>query len=408
MLFTRSGNNLSSLGDLPSFETAKEVCQAAFNETNTLYCFIDTPAFFLMLADLYKLPGDYSMGKNNEFLNLLFSILALGFYVKNKRHSKRNRSGDLISETRMEQGRKYFSCARSAIDIFDCGTIPQLQTVLFLIFYLQSTAGLDKCYSYIKLAQQSAFQMGLHLKIFWTIQKMDISMSAILGYPKILNLDTIDQEMPTEVFELNITESGVNGYPGAKWSVLLQASNAHMRLILILDKVIKYIYANNRVGRSVNEASDTGHIVDHAIVREIEDDLQQWRQGTLKFLSLVYAHVQMMLYRPFLSYISGKAFACASAYFGVCQNVIQIVKELQERGLVIGPRWFMINITSFATLSLVYFNCQRTNLSRPSDLHSDAQVGHEATRVIAQRKRDACSFLSAFKVCGLPVWGIGC
>ncbi|VCU39433.1 Bgt-50694, partial [Blumeria graminis f. sp. tritici] len=56
-----------------------------------------------------------------------------------------------------------------------------------------------------------------------------------------------------------------------------------------------------------------------------------------------------------------------------------------------------INITSFATLSLVYFNCQRTNLSRPSDLHSDAQVGHEATRVIAQRKRDACSFLSAFK-----------
>ena len=104
MLFTRSGNNLSSLRDLPSFETAKEVCQAAFNETNTLYCFIDTPAFFLMLADLYKLPGDYFMGKNNEFLNLLFSILALDFYVKNKRHSKRNRSGDLISETRMEQG----------------------------------------------------------------------------------------------------------------------------------------------------------------------------------------------------------------------------------------------------------------------------------------------------------------
>ncbi|VCU39455.1 Bgt-1219, partial [Blumeria graminis f. sp. tritici] len=56
-----------------------------------------------------------------------------------------------------------------------------------------------------------------------------------------------------------------------------------------------------------------------------------------------------------------------------------------------------INITSFATLSLVYLNCQRTNLSRPSDLHPDAQVGHEATKVIAQRKRDACSFSSAFK-----------
>ncbi|CAD6506630.1 BgTH12-07856 [Blumeria graminis f. sp. triticale] len=361
-----------------------------------------------MLAELYKLPGDYFMGKNNDFLNLLFSILALGFHVQDKRHNERNRSGDLISKTGIDQGRKYFTCARCAIDISDCGTIPQLQTVLFLVLYLQSTAGLDVGYSYIILAQQSAFRMGLHLKIFWTIQKMDISMSAILGYPKILDLDTIDQEMPTEVFDVNITESGENGYPVAKWSSLLQASNAHMRLILILDKVIKYIYPNNRVGRSVNEALDTGHIVDHAIVREIENDLQRWRQGTQQLLSLVYAHVQMMLYRPFLSYISGNAFACASAYFGVCQNVIRIVKELQERGLAIGPRWFTINITSFATLSLVYFNCQRTNLSRPSDLHPDPQVGHEATKVIAQRKRDACSFSSAFQVCGLPVWGIAC
>ncbi|CAD6499306.1 BgTH12-03426 [Blumeria graminis f. sp. triticale] len=439
ILFARSGDNPSCLGDLPSFETAKEVCEAAFGETNTLYCFIDTPAFYLMLAELYKLPGDYFMGKNNDFLNLLFSILALGFHVQDKRDNERNRSGDLISKTGIDQGRKYFTCARCAIDISDCGTIPQLQTVLFLVLYLQSTAGLDVGYSYIILAQQSAFRMGLHLKhdnqcnpiesevrlrIFWTIQKMDISMSAILGYPKILDLDTIDQEMPTEVFDVNITESSENGYPVAKWSSLLQASNAHMRLILILDKVIKYIYPNNRVGRSVNEALDTGHIVDHAIVREIENDLQRWRQGlpmgilsgrsenhqsycTQQLLSLVYAHVQMMLYRPFLSYISGNAFvdanknkksqACASAYFGVCQNVIRIVKELQERGLAIGPRWFTINITSFATLSLVYFNCQRTNLSRPSDLHPDPQVGHEATKVIAQRKRDACSFSSAFQ-----------
>ncbi|VCU39444.1 Bgt-1218 [Blumeria graminis f. sp. tritici] len=149
ILFARPGDNLSCLGDLPPFETAKEVCEAAFGETSILYRFIDTPAFYLMLAELYTLPGDNPMGRNNEFINLLFSILALGIYVQNKRHSKRNRSGDGMSETRIDQGRKYFSCARSAIDISDCGTIPQLQTILFLILYLQSTADLDVCYSYI-------------------------------------------------------------------------------------------------------------------------------------------------------------------------------------------------------------------------------------------------------------------
>ncbi|SZF05698.1 unnamed protein product [Blumeria hordei] len=357
ILFGQSIDNPSSLGDLPPFETAKEICQAAFSETNNLYCFINRPKFYLMLGELYTFPSGDSMGRNNHFVNLLYSILALGYQTQKKRHCKRSRSGDFISEMGVDQGRKYFTRARSAIDVSDCGTIPQLQTVLFLIIYLQSAAKLDVCYSYIKLAQKSALQMGLHLKqnskcspiesevklrIFWTIQKMDILMSATLGYPKILDLDTIDQELPTEVDDENITETGRNGYPGSKPSASLQVANAHIRLILILDKVIKFIYPNNRVEGSANEAAATAQVVDHGKVLEIEKDLRLWCQGlpdstpssrseevhyyrTQKFLSLAFAHVQMMLYRPFLPFVSGDAFedqsktkisrACASAYF---------------------------------------------------------------------------------------------
>ncbi|SZF05717.1 unnamed protein product [Blumeria hordei] len=270
----------------------------------------------------------------------------------------------------------------------------------------------------------SPIESEVKLRIFWTIQKMDISMSAILGYPKILDLDTIDQELPTEVDDENITETGRNGYPGSTPSASLQAANAHLQLILILDKVIKFMYPNNRVEGSANEAAATAHVVDHGKVREIEEDLRLWCQGlpvstpsdrseevynyrTQKFLSLAFAHVQMMLYRPFLSFVSDNTFgnenknkmsqACTSAYYKVCQNVVQIVKEVQKRGIVVGPSWFMINITSFATLSLVYFNCQRSKSSAPLDIPVDAPGGLDVAKLIAQRKRDACIYFSAIK-----------
>ncbi|CCU76019.1 C6 transcription factor (Mut3) [Blumeria hordei DH14] len=435
----QSPNRPYGLGDLPPFETAEALCETAFSKIKIIYCFIHLPTFYQTLSEVYTLSSDNLIDGNEQYLNLLFSVLALGYKSERKGYNKRNRSGDFISETGVDQGLKYFTRARSAIDVSDCGTIPQLQTVLFLIIYLQSAAKLDVCYSYIKLAQKSALQMGLHLKqnskcspiesevklrIFWTIQKMDISMSAILGYPKILDLDTIDQELPTEVDDENITETDRNGYPGSTPSASLQAANAHLRLILILDKVIKFMYPNNRVEGSANDDAATAHVVDHRKVREIEEDLRLWCQGlpvstpssrseevhyyrTQKFLSLAFAHVQMILYRPFLSFVSDNTFvnenknkisqACASAYFKVCQNIVQIVKDVQKRGIVVGPSWFMINITSFATLSLVYFNCQRSKSSAPLDIHVDASGGLDVAKLIAQRNRDACSYLSAVK-----------
>ncbi|SZF03853.1 unnamed protein product [Blumeria hordei] len=437
-LSAQSSNNLPGLGDLPSLQKTKAICEAAFSETTMLYCFLHKPTFYLKLEEIYSLSGDNFVEGNKQFLNLIFSILALGYSCQNK-GSKRTRSGDLISETAVDQGQKYFTCARSATDVADCETIPQLQTVLFLVLYLQATADLNACFSYIRLAQRSAVRMGLFHKqayecnpieceikrrVFWTIQKLDTSLSAILGYAKIHDLGSIDLEMPIEVEDVNISKTGVNNFQGTKPSTSLQAANAHMRLILILDKVIKFIYPSNRVDGSANEAATTAHVIDHGKVREIEEDLRLWCQGlsvsspssrseevhyyrTQYFLSFAFAHVQMMLYRPFFSFVSGDAIedecktkisrACASAYFNVCQNVVQIVKDVQKRGIVIGPSWFMINITSFATLSLVYFNCQRTKSSEPLDIHVEAQGGLDVPKLIAQRKRDACSYLSAIK-----------
>jgi hypothetical protein len=75
-----------------------------------------------------------------------------------------------------------------------------------------------------------------------------------------------------------------------------------------------------------------------------------------QLLRLAYAHVQMMLYRPFIHYVSqksctGKAidersYACAAACVSVSRNVVHITTEMKRRGLLIGAYWLPRTQTS--------------------------------------------------------------
>src|SRR6187402_1407434 len=151
---------------------------------------------------------------------------------------------------------KYFRAARSMMDITDCRDITSLQAILFMILFLQSSANLSTCYSYIGIALRSALRMGLHRslagnfnpieretrrRVFWVIRKMDTYVSALLGFPQMLSYDDIDQEFPIEVDDEYITKEGVFEMPPGKTSLLYAASNAHTRLMVTLAKVIKYI-----------------------------------------------------------------------------------------------------------------------------------------------------------------------
>jgi len=73
-----------------------------------------------------------------------------------------------------------------------------------------------------------------------------------------------------------------------------------------------------------------------------------------QLLRLSYAHVQMMLYRPFLHYVSDKAcvgkqideraYACAAACVSVSRNIVHITTEMKKRGLLVGAYWFTVRI----------------------------------------------------------------
>ena len=101
---------------------------------------------------------------------------------------------------------------------------------------------------------------------------MDIYVGALLGLPQMLSAEDVDQQLPLEVDDEFITAKGILPVPASHFP-LIRATNAHVSLVYILEKVVKYIYPIKRV-----KGADAGepYSISHSRIREIEKDLQVW------------------------------------------------------------------------------------------------------------------------------------
>ena len=181
------------------------------------------------------------------------------------------------------------------VDITDCRDMTALQTIIFMVLFLQSTAKLGTCYCHVGIALRAAVRMGLHRnvtanfvdpieresrkRIFWTIRNLDIYVSAMLGFPQMISDDDIDQELPTEVDDDFITKDGILPQPPDRFAII-RAFNAHSRLASIMKKVVKYIYPS----KTCDDAQGQRAMISHAKIQEIERDLQNWMDDLPKEL----------------------------------------------------------------------------------------------------------------------------
>lgn len=174
------------------------------------------------------------------------------------------------------------------VDVTDIRDLTTLQTVLFMIMFLQSSAKLSDCYAYIGIALSSALRMGLHRsidsnfdcieretrkRIFWCIRKLDIYVGALLGLPRLLQDEDVDQDPPLEVDDELITCAEIHPMPSNKVS-LMAGFNAHCRLVDLLFKVVRYVYPV----KPVKDNKTQTYLVDHQKIRELEQDLQRWME----------------------------------------------------------------------------------------------------------------------------------
>ncbi|KAJ5130523.1 uncharacterized protein N7515_006562 [Penicillium bovifimosum] len=417
--------------ELPPRVVARRLCHNAIDHACSLMRFVHEPSFFASLERIYDTPPEQFTNEENSFLPLLYIVIAVGclFSDDGSGHGTLDVSG---YEGAIGQGFQFFKAGRQLLEITDCRDLTSLQAICFMVLFLQSSAKLSTCYSYVGIALRSALRLGLHRsvaadfnpierelrkRIFWVVRKMDVYVSTLLGLPQMLSDDDIDQEYPMEIDGEFITSEGITK-PPSNYTPLMAGCNAHTRLSNIILKVVKYIYpVKNARYRS---KSDQRYMVSHSKIREIERDLQKWmeelppalRPGTevspqleriRQLLRISYAHVQMVMYRPFLHYVSGgsqargvdkRSYACAAACISVARNIVHITTGMQKRGLLNGSFWFTMYTTYFAILSLIFFVLENPDSPTAKDgVLKDAMEGKNTLAGLAKKSlaADRCS-----------------
>ncbi|KAJ9192023.1 transcriptional regulator family: Fungal Specific TF [Paecilomyces variotii] len=421
--------NLPPTQDLPPKAVARKLCHNAFYDACALMRFVHEPSFYATFDRIYDTPPEQFTNEEHAFLPLLYIVLSVGCLFSNDLDSTLDIAG---YESAIGQGFQYWKAGRQLIDITDCRDLTSLQAICFMVLFLQSSAKLSTCYSYVGIALRAALRLGLHRsvtanfnpierelrkRIFWVIRKMDVYVSTLLGLPQMLSDQDIDQEYPLSVDDEFITADAILPMPPGRVS-LMEGANAHSRLVNIIVKVVKYIYpVKNAKHRSKN---DQTYMVSHSKIREIERDLQAWmeelpsalRPGEeagpeleriRQLLRISYAHVQIVMYRPFLHYVSSgiqsrgidkRSYACAAACVSVSRNVVHITAGMYKRGFLNGSFWFTMYTTYFAILSLIFFVLENPDSPTAKDgVLKDALEGKNTLAGLAKKSMaaDRCS-----------------
>lgn len=405
--------------DLPPMEIARQVLNHAINDGASLLRVVHQPSFWQAFEHLYTTPPDHYTNEDNQFLPLFHSAMALGHLFGKDEQSSLYRQG---YENAIQQGFAHFRTARQLMDIADCRGLMAIQAVVFMILFLQSSAKLSQCYAYVGVALRSALRMGLHRaypgnfdpveaetrkRVFWVVRKMDVYVGAMLGLPHTLSDEDIDQDFPAEVDDEYVTREGILPMPEGVVS-MMTAFNAHTRLVQVVSKICRKVYPIKFP--TTQGAADKSYSVPFSVIREIESDLEQWKNSLPSALSLgpaparytrvqqtlrlMYAHAQGLLYRPFLHFtamekrskpIDQRAYACAASYVNVSRNIIHITAQMKQKGLLNGSFWFLMYTTFFAIMSLVYFAAENPDNATTQAVMKDALEGRQILASLAQR-----------------------
>ncbi|CAK9436315.1 uncharacterized protein LODBEIA_P08730 [Lodderomyces beijingensis] len=384
---------------LPPKEEALRLIYTTWTKACVLFRFYHRPSMLEEIDLLYSLDPSQYGDRQQKFLPFLYSSLACGSLF-----SKSPYTNSTVNDDLEDDGFKYFLEARKLIDISNVGDCNSIQIIIMMIIYLQCSARLSTCYSYIGIALRSALKEGLHRnlsvfqnsrrkldtievdtrkRMFFTIYKMDIYINSLLGLPRYLHEDEFDQELPVDMDDENITRSG---YDYEKQDGKLSSSgcaNYHTKLMFIMSHIIKKLYPV----KVTNVGKNPGPDDIHRNVTELEIELKTWLNNLPKelqptdpnsskidvpekfvlancYLQLAFLNCQIMLYRPFIHFISdsrsGRSSDPRSLIRGrncikIARMVVKLANKMIDEKLLIGTYWFSLYTIFFSIACLVYY-----------------------------------------------------
>lgn len=386
---------------LPSKQEALQLIYTTWNKACVLFRFYHRPSLLEEVDLLYSLDPSHYTGRQQKFLPFMYSLLACGsLFLKN------SNSTDKSNSTLEDDGFNYFLEARRLIDVTNVADLPSIQTIVMMILYLQCSARLSTCYSYIGIALRSALKEGLHRnlsifqtkrkldpieedtrkRLFFTIYKMDIYINSLLGLPRSMSEDEFDQEFPIELDDELITrdEFLVDKQNGRLSSSA--CANHHTKLTMILLKIVKELYPI-KVKAKLVDGVPTMNI--HDKVTELEFELKTWCDNLPSelyptdpndskgnddipekfklanyYLHFSFLNCKISLYRPFIHYISNgysgtnsdpRSLIRGRNCIKVARLVVKLANKMIDENLLIGTYWFSMYTIFFSIACLIYY-----------------------------------------------------
>lgn len=183
------------------------------------------------------------------------------------------------------------------LDITRCQDLMALQTLICISLFLMSTARMATAHTYISLAVASAMRQGLHCqipleepisdherdmrrRIFWTVTRLDLYTSAVLGLPPMIKPGEVDM-LSASFIEREFQRALRNISSNYEYQVA--ASAKHLELLMISTRTIQLLYA--RPGHPAPAKLDTRTMsVSHTKITELEDGLRKWRESAAPLL----------------------------------------------------------------------------------------------------------------------------
>lgn len=131
---------------------------------------------------------------------------------------------------------------------------------------------------------------------------------------------------------------------------------------------------------------------------------------------MAFAHVQMMLYRPFVHYISRprikgsdeRPYASAAACVDVSRKIVHTADNMRKKGVLNGAYWFTMYTTFFSVIALMYYV-----LENPTDVTSlailgDAETGRDLLSSLKDKSLAAKRCSMALLVCFYQLTSFSC
>lgn len=377
---------------LPPKDIAVKLISSTWDNACVLFRFYHRPSFIKQLSILYETdPSNYT-DTQQKFLPLVYSVMACGSLFYKSAQLTKNSQGQNKTEQDIfdDEGYRYFIAARKLIDITDTRDIYGIQTIVMLVLFLQCGARLSTCYSYVGIGLRAALREGFHRRldypfnpiqlevrkrIFWTVFKMDIYVNTMLGLPFSISEKDFDQDLPIELDDENITEYGYN-FDNQHSLSSSAIANSHTKLLMIMKKVVNQLYP-------VKKEQTLSHVSSNNIVYNLELELQNWvndlplelkpgLEPNLRYfkanrlLHFSYLHIKIILYRPFIHYISQdfqnstnmddlKSIEKLKNCINVARIVVKLSQDMISKNMLSGSYWFSIYTIFFSVACLVYY-----------------------------------------------------